>query len=572
MEVLQGNQENQSYKDENQYNNNSNDDDQNENQLNNEVFSKKKNLFRVEIRNKKTRTLLQAKRNMSMSGNLLQDYEVLPPFYPQMIDQTIHEFNQQNPNLSLIQQNLRVIRKEIDQNRENTLVMIKNSQLFIKLVQMITWGRKQPSLMFEVAYDLVINVTSFCDCNDVVDQMIDILIKRDENGQEINDQENNYLFQQPDERKYYMLSVIENHIQNDEYLNIRESAIWLLSNIAAENTQNVVKSILSKGKLFYILKENIELKNHTQDMLESIVNLLSNLSMNKEYTTYIDFVDAPELILAIFPLVINQEVVSTTLMSALKKIVFKADDDEVHQIINYYYDLVLQMVNFVQGCNLQNKSHCDCCSFILEIFDYLCDFYESLTNQVVGMGIFDPIAHLLNQNIPTDLQGICLDLLTTIFSKHSHQINDRFIFEEQFNQNQYLTKIIINLASSQNSDIKNSALICLSNLLAGCNQDQCEAIFDNNLMKIFLDSMQQESVKQDTITEILNGLINLIFIGNLNHSVEQNPFSIAFMDLQGDAILDTIQERFSDEGYYSSEKLLKLITEGNVDEEHDEKS
>lgn len=76
-------------------------------------------------------------------------------------------------------------------------------------------------------------------------------------------------------------------------------------------------------------------------MLESIVNLLSNLSRRDKYFEFNDFVDAPELINVLFPLIINTDIVNTTLMSTFKKIVSKADDDEVHQIVNYYYNLIM---------------------------------------------------------------------------------------------------------------------------------------------------------------------------------------------------------------------------------------
>lgn len=62
MEVISSNSnQNDNYNDGNQngyYQNDRQEDDQSGENLKNDDFSKKKNLFRVEIRNKKTRTLL----------------------------------------------------------------------------------------------------------------------------------------------------------------------------------------------------------------------------------------------------------------------------------------------------------------------------------------------------------------------------------------------------------------------------------------------------------------------------------------------------------------------------------
>lgn len=116
----------------------------------------------------------------------------------------------------------------------------------------------------------------------------------------------------------YRLCVLEKHIGEDEDLDIRESAIMLLSNIAAEDSLESIKAILSKGKLFKILQENIELKNITPNILENIVNLITNLSRDWIPFTFSDFSDLPDLISEIFPLVINFDVVNTTLMNSFK--------------------------------------------------------------------------------------------------------------------------------------------------------------------------------------------------------------------------------------------------------------
>lgn len=56
--------------------------------------------------------------------------------------------------------------------------------------------------------------------------------------------------------------------------------------------------------------------NISDDILESIVNLISNLSRNETCFTYTDFSDLPELIHTLFPLVMERDIVNTTLMSA----------------------------------------------------------------------------------------------------------------------------------------------------------------------------------------------------------------------------------------------------------------
>lgn len=36
--------------------------------------------------------------------------------------------------------------------------------------------------MFLIAYDLTIQVTCYCECDNEIDEIVDVLIKRDENG------------------------------------------------------------------------------------------------------------------------------------------------------------------------------------------------------------------------------------------------------------------------------------------------------------------------------------------------------------------------------------------------------
>lgn len=134
--------------------------------------------------------------------------------------------------------------------------------------------------------------------------------------------------------------MLEYHIEDDEDLYIREYAIIVLSNLAAEECGSTIKAVLQKGKLFHILKENIEMNNLTEDILESIVNLISNLSRNESYFIYPDFEDVHGLIQVLFPLVMHRNIVNTTLMSSFKKIISQADDDEIYKIVNCHYHLV----------------------------------------------------------------------------------------------------------------------------------------------------------------------------------------------------------------------------------------
>lgn len=72
------------------------------------------------------------------------------------------------------------------------------------------------------------------------------------------------------------------------------------------------------------------------------------------------------------------------------------------------------------------------------------------------------------------------------------------------------------------------------------------------------------------ILEILDALANLIFLGNLDHDIEQNPYTQAFLLSSGDTVLDDIQSSLTDEAYLDSQRLMNLILNGN-DEQEDAK-
>lgn len=196
---------------------------------------------------------------------------------------------------------------------------------------------------------------------------------------------------------------LEDHLKNDDEMDIRDSAIMLLANLAAENSQLIVRAILSKGMLFHIIWENLVENNYSSEMLESIVNLISNLSRKEDWFTYADFVDLPKLLEVLFPLVKDIPIVNTTLLNAMKKIFYAADDDEIHSIVNYNFDLVTNMNIFVIDADLHDGYVCDCIANILEIFDIFCSQFESLTLQVVEIGVFDAINYILQSSAPNEL-------------------------------------------------------------------------------------------------------------------------------------------------------------------------
>lgn len=84
-------------------------------------------------------------------------------------------------------------------------------------------------------------------------------------------------------------------------------------------------------------------------------------------------------------------------------------------------------------------------------------------------------------------------------------------------------------------------------------------------MKLMLESLLSDSIRPDSIKSILNSLANVIFIGNIDYSPEENPYVISFLNLHGDAILDKIQDSLSDDAYFHSERLMDLILKGNYD-------
>lgn len=52
----------------------------------------------------------------------------------------------------------------------------------------------------------------------------------------------------------------------------------------------------------------------------------------------------------------------------------------------------------------------------------------------------------------------------------------------------------------------------------------------------------------------------------MHHEIEKNPYSKAFLSLQGDCILDKIQDNLSNDGYSASEKLINtLLNDNQVD-------
>lgn len=55
-----------------------------------------------------------------------------------------------------------------------------------------------------------------------------------------------------------------------------------------------------------------------------------------------------------------------------------------------------------------------------------------------------------------------------------------------------------------------------------------------------LESLKSEEIYSESKILILDALCNLIFMGNIRYSVEDNPYTIAFLNLKGDAILDEI--------------------------------
>lgn len=85
------------------------------------------------------------------------------------------------------------------------------------------------------------------------------------------------------------------------------------------------------------------------------------------------------------------------------------------------------------------------------------------------------------------------------------------------------------------------------------------------MIRTFLDALSSDAVETDNVSLILESLCNLIFMGNLYFSVEENPYTLDFLAKNGFAVLDAISETLPNEAFSHSDRLISLLVDGNID-------
>lgn len=104
-------------------------------------------------------------------------------------------------------------------------------------------------------------------------------------------------------------------------MDIRESALMLISNLAAEDNEISKKIIIFKSGLFPIITQNLNCNNFNDIVNECLINLISNLSAEKSWYTFLDFYGLPSLMETLLPLQKPNSPEIFNLLSAFSRII-----------------------------------------------------------------------------------------------------------------------------------------------------------------------------------------------------------------------------------------------------------
>lgn len=141
----------------------------------------------------------------------------------------------------------------------------------------------------------------------------------------------------------------EAHLSPSVSSTIRSSVLLLLANLTAEGLPSVIQRILSKKKLFSILRVNFVEGLWDSDMLESAVNLISNIARIDEVYSYNDFCDINVVVEVLLPITIREDklIHLCSLLEATVKVLDKGDDDDICGFVNDSYEILTTLNAFI---------------------------------------------------------------------------------------------------------------------------------------------------------------------------------------------------------------------------------